>query len=178
MQKKKIYPLDSTIEKWFEAYMPDEFASSGGRRSASLASDGRRPGKDKEPPTLDFGIRPKKEGITVESIKDKNEKVNSRYLEIKEQAEAKRTELFCRLVILKKERIKSVNDTLEINEIVTKIKCLNALINRIKYGPKFVPKEQIKQWKKPSKNGFISDRTYQFLNQILQKALPKNKVVP
>ena len=155
MQKKKIYPLDSTIEKWFEAYLAED-GSSTGLLTPSLASGSN---KVATPPMLDFGLSLDKH--ESKPSKGKNQRVSV----VVEQAEEKRQELFCRLVILKKERIKSVSDTLEINEIVTKIKCLNALINRIKYGPRFVPKAPpIDQLRKPSKNGFISDRTYSFLN--------------
>lgn len=63
---------------------------------------------------------------------------------------------------------------------MTKIKCLNALVNRIKFGASHTGKDiEILEWKKPGKNGFISDRTFDFLHKILEKAmLHKNSVEP
>jgi hypothetical protein len=55
--------------------------------------------------------------------------------QVAKQADLKRVELFRRLTVLKKQLIKSVNDSLEMNDIQTKLKCLHALLQRIKLGP-------------------------------------------
>ena len=43
-------------------------------------------------------------------------------------------------MLLKTKRVKGVAETLEINDILTKVKCLNALVNRIKYGTSYQKK--------------------------------------
>ena len=77
------------------------------------------------------------------------------------------------------QKTKGVVDTLEMNDIKTKIKCLNAVIKRIKFEQdrkvQVSKKNNEYSFSKPSKNGFISDKTFSFLSKILQTALPKSK---